>query len=199
MPPLRRLRALAFWLALGLTLSLASIALPLFLARLLAPSLAGSPLSSPLRLPQTPDDWPDPDITWRKGIPGAETLTSMRGIGVEHMMIVERSRAGWPLPALEGWLYYEYAYDLSTRVTTTLRRDQGGLAFRFGAQLPTRPLPAGVLLNILAWTIAPFLTLRAPAILRSALRRRRGLCHACGYPAGPSPRCSECGLARADH
>jgi hypothetical protein len=70
---------------------------------------------------------------------------------------------------------------------------------------PAEPDPAmrlhwpGVLLNPLIFAVtAWFLCFAIPAACRAAVRasrRRRRRCEACGYPAGTSGRCSECGTA----
>ena len=60
--------------------------------------------------------------------------------------------------------------------------------------LPLRPIPVGFALNTLfyaaiLWPLSydPFV------LLRRVIRKRRGLCPACGYPVGESDLCTECG------
>jgi hypothetical protein len=59
--------------------------------------------------------------------------------------------------------------------------------------IPLRPLWGSLLVNTgvqaaLLWVVVCF-----PRSLTRAIRLRRGLCAACGYPAGTAAVCSECG------
>lgn len=61
------------------------------------------------------------------------------------------------------------------------------------AVLPLRVIPVGFALNTMFYGGLLLLLATAITAARSALRRRRNLCPACGYPRGTSPVCTECG------
>lgn len=58
--------------------------------------------------------------------------------------------------------------------------------------LPRGIIATGAILNLLVWSI-PGVLIAAACSLRRAVRRRRCLCPACGYPVGRSDACTECG------
>ena len=64
----------------------------------------------------------------------------------------------------------------------------GGSSFRL---LPFRPIWSGFGVNTVFYAAILWL----PFALRRLIRRRRGLCPACGYPMGESATCTECGKA----
>lgn len=192
------MRRLVLWPMIGVLLTAVMVVVPPFVASKLASK--SEPVSPAVRLAFTPDAWPDPNVTWRQRLLGAEELTSMLGIGVEHMQMVERLRAGWPMPVLEGWTRSETLYDHGTRKTTVIdhgQRSVGVLGGReWGRRMPTGLLPMGLAANLAFWTLVPWLVFAAPGAIRRALRRRRGCCEACGYPR-QGERCPECGTAWA--
>lgn len=59
--------------------------------------------------------------------------------------------------------------------------------------LPLRPLGAAFTLNSLFYAAVLWLVWTVPALVRGMVRHLRGCCPRCGYPIGPSERCSECG------
>ena len=60
--------------------------------------------------------------------------------------------------------------------------------------LPLRPIPVGFALNTLFYAAILWPLSYGPfVLLRRAIRQRRGLCPACGYPVGESDLCTECG------
>ncbi len=59
--------------------------------------------------------------------------------------------------------------------------------------LPLIPLWPGFLFNALAYGAGVWLLWQALITLRAFGRYCRGLCPACAYPIGDSPRCAECG------
>ncbi len=58
---------------------------------------------------------------------------------------------------------------------------------------PIVPIWSGFILNSLLAALAIWLVVCGPRRLRQYARVRANKCLACGYPAGMSPRCSECG------
>lgn len=106
--------------------------------------------------------------------------------------------SGWPFRALAGevWiptgdapLPYEIRHALSA----------GGPRAEYSRLFPLRPIPLGLLLDILLWACVS----RAAALVARALMRgrraRRGLCPSCGHgldPRASTPvTCPECGAA----
>ncbi len=98
-------------------------------------------------------------------------------------------RAGWP--ALT-W----HSMDWTDGPTKTLRRSAGwdvGLYTGEYPELPLRPIWPGFAINTLFYATLLWLLIPGPFALRRFIRRKRGQCPACGYPAGESAICSECG------
>jgi hypothetical protein len=62
-----------------------------------------------------------------------------------------------------------------------------------GRTLPLRPIGLGFVADTLFYAAAAWLLGRIPLALRRAIRARRGLCPACGYPPGAAAVCTECG------
>jgi hypothetical protein len=60
--------------------------------------------------------------------------------------------------------------------------------------IPLRPLPLGLLVCTLAWSPVGFALIVGGGRLRARLRKRRGLCTACGYNITGVTRCPECGV-----
>jgi hypothetical protein len=72
-----------------------------------------------------------------------------------------------------------------------VRRGSGPAAFE--SFLPLRPLPVGFTVNVLLHTLVVFGVLSILARWRASLRRRVGLCAACGYELAGLRTCAECG------
>jgi hypothetical protein len=118
-----------------------------------------------------------------------------------------RAEAGWPMASLGGECWFGAApgqFDAPPDgwLAGLARPDRQSWAVlvdipgaRRSALLPLRPLFPGFLVNTAIYAVAVALALAAPWALRRFLRRQRGLCPACGYPAGPTGPCSECGGA----
>lgn len=185
-------------LACGAACALLSAVVPVAMeARL--PEVESKPAASVVRLPDTPAGYPDPNVTWVKGRIGLLREHSIRGIGIEDSWHVERMRAGWPLLMLEGSNYYEFhatggkraSAEMHTVMLLQWHGDQR--LWRF----PLRPLWLQVAGNLLFWTlVCGGIAWSVPAG-RRWVRRRKGRCEGCGYPAANQGRCPECGAIRA--
>ena len=64
---------------------------------------------------------------------------------------------------------------------------------RFGSALPLEPVWPGFFLDTLFYAALAWMLWSAPFATRRLIRRRRGLCPWCAYPAGASATCTECG------
>ena len=54
-------------------------------------------------------------------------------------------------------------------------------------------LGGGVFEKVKTYAIAILFLVESPRIVRARIRRAHGRCPRCGYPAGQSEKCSECG------
>lgn len=188
------MRRIVLWLVSGTLLTAATTYVPPVVARNMK-KLEPRTIT-PVRLAFTPAAWPDPNITWQKAIPGFEELTSMRGFGVEHMMIVTRYRTGWPFTTLEGFSRVEYTYDLGTKKSTVLDQGAESTTYRWGTTVPTGLRLGGVTANLALFTLASAICISGRRGVRALIARRRrssGRCERCAYPLGDRPICPECG------
>ena len=143
-----------------------------------------------------PDHWPERanhrilirNFGWRYD----QYQDIWNGVFVIHIV-----SAGWPCLALES----EYWIDGPKRVRSpwgiTLPLDIFGFGPRSFKKLPGRPIWPGFLFNTLFYAAILWLVIPGPFALRRLIRRRRGLCPACGYDLrhGEHEACPECGLA----
>ena len=98
-------------------------------------------------------------------------------------------RAGWPIRSMEGLVWqaserpitYDAAWALPSDTSPTL------------PAILLRPIWPGFAINTLFYATILWLLIPGPFALRGFIRRKRGQCPACGYPAGESAVCSECG------
>ena len=67
------------------------------------------------------------------------------------------------------------------------------LSMIYSKRLPLIPIWPGFAVNTIFYGAIIWLLIPGPFALRRLIRRRRGLCPACGYPVGESDVCSECG------
>ncbi len=125
-----------------------------------------------------------------------------------------RTRAGWPLRSLAGEQWRAAVGHLQGAVRAVAlpagssapgpeavhvaafpiqRNTASGTQYRLA---PLRPIWPGFGINTLFYAAMLWLLIPGPftlLALRRFIRRKRGLCPACGYPAGESAVCSECG------
>jgi hypothetical protein len=104
---------------------------------------------------------------------------------------LQRMTTGWPLPAMQ-WDSSTIANAWIGGVPLADRPAIGGLVAR---RLPIRPLPLRFLLDSVSFALAIFALVTTVHGLRTARRRRRGLCTHCGYSLSGLPTCPECGSA----
>jgi hypothetical protein len=143
-------------------------------------------------------------IPWRRALvfPGA------RGTPFDALVHVE---CGWPLPCLSGERWEigvsplaEYGPGFVDRRHGAWRpTDTAGSSLSFvrpralgGASLrmlPLRPHWRNLLLNALCYAAGIVVTGLAFRLVVVAIRDAQGRCGGCGYPAGASRLCSECG------
>ena len=141
------------------------------------------------------------------GAPVFPAWSGIRGGGEpppDSAVLLEAAEArGWPLLSLSA--SFETGSPLPSFAT---RISLGGVEIRpaadrvnaydaSGRTLPLRLVWRGFVVNTLFYAAAAWLLSRMPVALRRFLRGRRGLCRVCGYPAGESAVCTECGSARA--
>lgn len=103
---------------------------------------------------------------------------------------VGRLRVGWPFESMEGAVWEGTG-------TNTVAID-GAIPYGDDTRanlgiLPLRPLAWGFTLNVVLYASVMGIIIEALRFVRGYLRRRRGLCPSCSYPAGQSTICSECG------
>ena len=139
------------------------------------------------------------DILPNRGFLTIPTRSFLSG-GTNHDHKGVSSR-GWPL------LSMSCEYDFSPNEAMTIRVLSGistgaiEQSWMYGPDirglpraLPLRPIPGGFLLNTLFYAAILWPLSYGPfVLLRRAIRQRRGLCPACGYPVGESDLCTECG------
>jgi hypothetical protein len=111
-------------------------------------------------------------------------------------------RAGWPLRALHGSAIYDRALPNKWRSFGVISVGKEKAVSLSGDvewhDLPRIPIWPGFAINTLFYAGILWLLFAAPLALRrwwGARRIKRGLCPACAYPVGNSPRCTECGAA----
>ncbi len=129
-----------------------------------------------------------PDQLLREGVVVARW--SRLGLSADGPLFVEAEQA-------RGWPWLSFWSPLSAWDRRTLRYvdpswtiDLGGYVF------PLCPIWPGFLANTIAYGGALALLTGGRGALRRFVRVRRGVCPACGYPAGRGPLCTECGASR---
>ena len=137
----------------------------------------------------------DPDASWRRSGPGT---------GKTFVSLMVR-RFGLPARALQWETHGVRAGPRSMEIVRAAASAAGlrtgiDVSEQVGARikgemrcLPLTPIWPGFALNTFFYATVLWLFVRGPVVLRRMIRRRRGLCPACGYLVGVSPVCTECG------
>lgn len=121
---------------------------------------------------------------------------------ISTMMIRQINGAGWPRVSfqcsMEATIELEKVRRRDPSQTAALQNWNSGLLpppwlHSRGYPLPYDPVWTGVLANSLLYGALLWLLLAGPFAVRRHIRRRTGRCVRCGYPAGASPTCTECG------
>lgn len=150
---------------------------------------------------RAPSDWTIRTWQWSAGLGirrdllseqiwMGSTLGSTQGTAPDRTLIVVAS--GFPFLGAE---YTEF----DTNLTATTPAYSVASMYRYGVplgrlgSLPLRPAPFSFLANWLVWSVVALGILLGTLFARSELRRRKGLCVACGYPIARFPTCPECG------
>lgn len=126
---------------------------------------------------------------------GPDALAQLRSIQI-----------GFPFACFYGWIWIprESLRPVATRLGFRPSND-GAAMCRFvkyspatRMAIPYCPAAAGLLANIIAWSVISYASRTAYLRARAALRRRRGLCCNCGHSVGIAQcRCPECGRERS--
>lgn len=105
-------------------------------------------------------------------------------------VIVQRIRAGWPAPLLDGWAIRHNARSVETEARFHAIRLS---STPDGPLLPISPRWLALAVTSLAGAAIAVALSIVPAWLRARSRRRRGACVRCGYPIANGATCPECG------
>ncbi len=123
-----------------------------------------------------PGSWNDPVVDWWVAYGGP----------------VSGLRAGWPMRSM-GAAWVDEPLLNPSHVGAVICRRDGATHFDI---LALRPIWPGFAINTLFWAAVLWLVIPGPFALRRLIRRRRGLCPACGYDLrhGEHEACPECGV-----
>ena len=130
--------------------------------------------------------------------------------GPAEAYLWQRYRVGWPCRSLRAERWVEWTSDRfvdewrgswgsqATNIPRFVPAKYGVrlLAARLGRPLPYAPIWPGFVVNSLFYAALLWLLILGPLALRRLIRRRRGLCPACGYDLrhGEHEACPECGV-----
>ncbi len=108
-----------------------------------------------------------------------------------HECVVVVICAGWPFLSLQGERHFE-PQPVTYRFAWLVQESSVG-EWTF---IPLRPIWSGFAVNTLFYAAMLWLVIPGPFALRLLIRRRRGLCLACGYDLrhGEHEACPECGV-----
>ncbi len=166
---------------------------------------------------EVPADWPARAEFGRaeKGVVQTVVMRWTYGTPPQLDASVDSRLYGWPLRSLSVHTLYRQSARSAVQAVPSTWREQCALCgaalvdsskcappcnavnvLRIGAQ--QRPIPVGVIwpgfaVNTLFYAVVLGLLICGPFALRRFIRRKRGRCPACGYPAGESAVRSECG------
>ena len=129
-------------------------------------------------------------------VPGYES-----GLVTVHRRIGDAR--GWPMLSMWSEPYIAYK---SRDEGWVVSRGNGGIktplppwhrgTFPLERYLPLRPIWFGFAINTMLYSATAaslWMLIRAPFLIRRAVRRKRNQCPNCGYPIGVSATCTECG------
>ncbi len=150
-------------------------------------------------------------------LPGSSEVRQRRGLGLKLRRMSDwirasgqivyvvswRATAGLPFRCLDGAMWDVYDGDTDTQLrskTFALEVPEEVGPFRvwtihYGGVIPLRPIWPAFAFNTVFYATILWLLITVPLVFRRSVRRRRGLCVACGYPLGDSSVCTECGRA----
>jgi hypothetical protein len=148
---------------------------------------------------QVPDNWIGPEVieTSRSRyhtLIVASWSSKSRGLRDHSLEVVQW---GWPFRALE------FQIRLTTNPPDERMSHRAGIVGAVpdswmtrnrGLDVPGLPLWPGFAANTALYAAILWALIPGPFVLRRAIRKRRGLCLACGYPRGNSAVCTECGI-----
>ncbi len=129
--------------------------------------------------------------------PQDEFVRTLPQVPVPDLQLGEvLDRRGWPILSMQcafvnttGDVWKpRFEVRRGIALTPIPGRDERGLR-----ALPLSPLWFPFTTNTLFYAVILWLLIRAPFAVRCFLRRKHGLCPACGYPGSDSPACTECG------
>ncbi len=143
-----------------------------------------------------PEGWPPLDWWQRE---------SGFGVDIDYLAAVDMSIGAYAKAIYDrGWPYRSLRAEWKGVLTSTVNVGEwrGGLNLpwrRPGDELPLplKPLWPGFAINTIFYAAILWLLIPGPCALRRLVRRRRGLCPACGYDLGHAEHdtCPECGVA----
>lgn len=116
--------------------------------------------------------------------------------GVEGYPLARRYEAtGWPMISFACATFYSPANPQPLVVGGIELEDLPRMPTTqpMSTTLPTQPLLPGLIVNTLLYSLAAWVLISGPFIVRRVLRVRRKQCTGCGYPIGMSMVCTECG------
>ncbi len=120
-------------------------------------------------------------------------------------VLVHRYVFAWGWPLLSLWCEHEVV-DIHSLTPPRIYRVHGGIETSlepiklyygtYARVLPLRPIWPGFAVNAIFYAAILWLLIPGPFALRRLVRRRRGLCPACGYDLrhGEHEACPECGV-----
>ncbi len=134
---------------------------------------------------------------WRFGWRSFETSWSAEpGSGVS--VDVHMTDAGWPATSMQGGYQWDARIPNAKVGYFAALEPPQWMQSKLIPCIPVGPLWPGFAINTVFYAAILWMLFAAPFALRRRLRRKRGLCPACGYDlrGTASAACPECGSAR---